>query len=145
MKPGDRIGADDVRWQDRPVGLIGGTPLDGPDGRTVTSPILAGEVVVAERVGATGIRGPMALAPEHARAVAIAVGTNRPPVAVGDHVDVLQVAADGGSRAQRVAESAVVVSVDDDAITVAVAADELPSTARAALEATAIIALVGAG
>lgn len=142
---GTQIEEGDVTWRALPLALVSGDVVDEPVGRTVTATVLTGEAIIAERVGPDGVRGPMALAPQNARAVAIPVGESRPPVALGDLVDVLAVALDGVSRAQRIASSAVVVAVTDEAVTVAIDLDELPATARAALESTAVIALVGAG
>jgi Flp pilus assembly protein CpaB len=142
---GHEIGDADVAWRSLPVGLVGGTALDRPIGRIVAAPILRDEAIVAERVGPDGLRGPMAIAPEDSRAVAIPVGDTRPPVEVGDLVDVVAVSLNGLSRADRIASSAVVVALNDEAVTVAVDRGEVPATARAVLEGTAVIALVGAG
>ena len=120
--------------------------MDEPVGRVVAAVILAGESIVTERVAPDGLRGPMAVAPADTRAIAIPTTEGgRPPVAVGDRVDVMAVALEGSNRAERVASSSVVVAVSDEAVTVAVESDELAATARAALEATAVIALVGTG
>jgi hypothetical protein len=137
---GDEIGPDDVSRRELPVALVAGTPLDDPVGRVVTSSVL----VVAERVAPDGVRGPMALAPPGSRGLTIEVTERRPPVSVGDRVDVLAVPLDGSTRAQRVAEEGVVVDVTDEAITVAVRSDEMAATARAVLEGTAIVALTAA-
>jgi hypothetical protein len=59
---------------------------------------------------------------------------------VGTRVDVVAVLLDSG-RATRTASAGVVVAIDDDAITVAVAPDEVSATARAALDGTAVLAL----
>jgi Flp pilus assembly protein CpaB len=142
---GTEIGEGDVARRELPVGLVRGTPIAEPAGRVVVSRTLAGEPVVAERVGPDGVDGPMALAPPGARAVAVPSVAGLPPLAVGDRVDVLAITLDGSTRAGRVATDAVVVDVGEDAVTVAVAPGELGATARAALEATAIIALAGAG
>jgi Flp pilus assembly protein CpaB len=146
LEVGAEIGSGDFAWQARPLALVGGSPVDEPVGRVVAAVILAGEAIVTERVAPDGLRGPMAVAPADTRAIAIPTTEGgRPPVAVGDRVDVMAVALEGSNRAQRVASSSVVVAVSDEAVTVAVESDELAATARAALEATAVIALVGAG
>jgi Flp pilus assembly protein CpaB len=145
LEVGAVLGPGDVAWQPRPLALLGGSPVDEPIGRTVVAVILAGEPIVAERVAPGGRRGPMALAPADTRAIAIPVGDDRPPLAVGDRVDVLALGLEGSSRAQRVAASSVVVAVSDETVTVAVESDEVAATARAALEASAVLALVGTG
>jgi Flp pilus assembly protein CpaB len=145
LASGDEITEADVDWRSLPVDLIGGTVLEQPVGRTVVAPVLRSEVVVTERVGPEGIRGPMAIAPEGSRAVAIPVREARPPVVLGDHVDVVGVTLDGLARSRRIASDAVVVAVTEEAVTVAVHPDELAATARAVLEGSAVVALVGAG
>ncbi len=114
-----------------------------PSAASVVWPVLAGEVLVDERLAPDGITGPMALAPPESRALAIPTPTARPPVSVGDRVDVVAVSLDGSTRAQRVATGAVVIATSDEAVTVAVGPGELTATAKAAIEGTAVIALGG--
>ena len=64
---------------------------------------------------------------------------------IRDHVDVVGVTLDGLARSRRIASDAVVVAVTEEAVTVAVHPDELAATARAVLEGSAVVALVGAG
>ena len=142
LEVGDTIDDADVAWRALPIALIGGVAPEDPRGRTVIATILAGEAIVAERVAPDGVRGPMALAPADTRAVAVPTTGTRPPVAVGDRVDVYSVALDGASRAYKVATSAPVVDVSEEATTVAVTAGEVAGTARAALEQTGVIVLV---
>jgi Flp pilus assembly protein CpaB len=143
LNPGTEIDAGDIEWRTLPTRLVAGAAVTDPQGRTVVATILEGEAIVAERVSPEGLRGPMALAPEGTRAIAIATDQHRPPVTIGDAVDVLSVSLDRPDRAQRVAASARVVAVEDEAVTVAVRRDELGETARAALDGTALIALAG--
>ncbi len=142
LATGTEIGTDDWEWRELPVQLFGGTPADEPTGRTAVATIFAGEAIIAERIAPAGVDGPMALAPDGTRALAIPVDDRLPPLDVGDEVDVLSVWADDPERARRVASAARVVAVSDTAITVAVESDELGPTARAALEGSAVIALV---
>jgi hypothetical protein len=143
LGPGDTVEHPDVVWHDVPRAFVGGTPPTDVIGRTVVSPVLRGEVVVAERLAADGLRPPLALAPEGSRILAVPVGGARPDLALGDLVDVVTVALDGVTRTQRVAAGATVVGLSDEATTIAVATDEVAGTARAALEQTAVLALVG--
>jgi Flp pilus assembly protein CpaB len=131
----------DLRRVNLPIALVIGTPVAAPTGRTVVAPVLAGEPIVAERLAPDGISGPMALAPDDSRAVAIPTPSGRPPVTPGDRVDIVAVALDGTTRAPRVATGAVVLATSDDTVTVAVEPAELTATARAALEGTAVLAL----
>lgn len=143
LRPGEVVGEDALTPSSRPVGMVPGTPVDAPVGRTVTALVLEGEPLVAERLAPGGLGGPLALAPDGSRAVAVPTAGSRPPVEVGQLVDVFSVPLDGSGRAQRVAAGATVVHTGDDATTVAVTAAEVPATARAALEQTAVLALVG--
>jgi Flp pilus assembly protein CpaB len=145
LPTGTEIGAGDWEWRELPVQMVGGTPTDEPTGRTVVATILADEPIVTERIAPDGVDGPMALAPDGTRALAIPVDDRLPPVGVGDEVDVLSVLADDPQRARHVARAARVVAVSDTVITVAVESDELGPTARAALEGSAVVALVHSG
>lgn len=140
LEPGVTVTEADLRSVDLPEALLAGTRVDDPRGRTVTTRVLTGEVIVGERLAPDGVTGPMALAPPGARGIAVPTSAGRPPVRVGDRVDVVAVVLDS-ARATRTASGGVVVAVDDDAITVAVAADEVGATARAALDGTAVLAL----
>lgn len=143
LRPGETVEAADISWQEVPRAFVGGTPRDDVVGQMVVSPVLSGEPVVAERLGPDGLGGPLALAPEGSRVVAVPAGAARPPLAAGDRVEVFAVSLDGLTSTRRVARDATVVAVTDEATTVAVTDDEVAGTARAALEQTAILALVG--
>jgi Flp pilus assembly protein CpaB len=134
----------DLRWVERPLALIGGSVTDAPVGRVVVEPVLEGEAVVDERLAGEGVHGPTALAPAGSRALAVPTPTGRPPLVLADRLDVVAATFDG-STARRVAEDAVVVAVDDESVTVAVAGDELGAVARAVLDGTAVLALKAAG
>jgi Flp pilus assembly protein CpaB len=140
LDPGSTVTDADLRTVDRPDALVVGTRIDDPRGRTVATRVLAGEVIVGERLAPDGLTGPMALAPAGTRGIAVPTPGGRPPVRPGDRVDVVAVLLDSG-RATRTASAGVVVAIDDDAITVAVAPDEVSATARAALDGTAVLAL----
>lgn len=142
LAPGDTIAASDVDWRSLPVALVAGRSVGEAVGRTVVAPIIAGEPIVEERLAPHGTHGPMALAPDGTRAIAVPSTGAVPPVAAGDRVDVYAVSIDGSGRTQRVAGSAVVLAVDEHAVTVAVERGEVAATARAALEQNALLALV---
>src|SRR5690606_3585174 len=85
---GTTIGPDDlVEASLDPA--VAARAVDEPEGRVVTSVILAGEPVVAGRVAPAGRTGAAALVPPGHRAVAVPVTLAAPPVEVGDRVDVL--------------------------------------------------------
>jgi Flp pilus assembly protein CpaB len=140
LETGTEIADGDLRWVERPVELIGGTAADHPVGRVVVEPVLRGEAIVDERLAVAGAHGASALTPDGSRALAVPTPTGRPPLAVGDRVEVVATTLDG-STARRVARDAVVVAMEDEAVTVAVAGDELAAVARAVLDGTAVLAL----
>ena len=133
LEAGDRIGADDVVVELRPVAVVPDEALaSAPVGRVVSATVLAGEVLVADRVAPGGTSATAALVPEGWRAIAVPASP-APPVEPGDRVDVL--------APDVVAEDAVVVHVDDDVVTVAVSAADAPAVAEAATVAFVVIAL----
>lgn len=145
LAPGQVVAVDDLRWEDRPTGLLPDDPAPDPVGRTLLQPVAAGEVVLRRRL-LDGAGGPLALVPPGGRALAVPVAATAPSLRVGDRVDVL--AADAGavaSGARRVAREATVVAVADDRVTVAVTASEAPAVARASLDGLVALALVAPG
>jgi Flp pilus assembly protein CpaB len=132
------IAADDVAWRELPLAALpDAEPVDNPVGRVALAAILGGEPVVTARVAPDGARDPSAIVPAGGRALAVPTDDPHPVVRVGDHVDL-----QAGSVT--VARSAVVVDVDDHALTVAVSGREVAATAQALLESRVIVALVGA-
>jgi len=124
---------------------------EGWAGRTALVPLVPGEVLLASKVAPEGVRGPAALLPEGTRALAIPSGPGgRPPLEVGDRVDVLVTLADAtpddpsAPPTVEVAAAALVVDVDGeaDAVTVAVPAGEAPAVAYAVTTGAVSLALV---
>jgi Flp pilus assembly protein CpaB len=124
-----------------PAGALVGVPV----GRTVATPVYAGEVLVEDRLAPAGSRGVAALVPEGWRAVAVPVGAAALPVLVGDRVDVLAVVDETVSGrdvpAYVVSSGALVVGVTDQAVTVAVPVDDAPSLAFAMAAGVVTLAL----
>jgi Flp pilus assembly protein CpaB len=149
MDAGHVVRAGDVRRRSQPAGLVPpGALREPPIGRTVAAAIVEGEVVVRERVAPAGRSGIAALLPPGTRAVAVPVDQKGLRLQVGDVVDVLatfdpDAAAPSGDPTFAVAERAVVVDVDDGAVTVAVGADEAPRVAFALAQGVVTLALVG--
>lgn len=85
------------------------TPLDG---EVAAAWIAAGEIVLERRLAPAGLSTVAALLPPGTRGVAVPIGLAPLPVEVGDRVDV------HGST--RLATDALVVAVNEEAITVAV-------------------------
>ena len=122
--------------------------VDAPSGRVALVPLVPGEVLVASKLAPAGLRGAAALLPDGMRALAVPAGpAGRPPVSVGDHVDVLVTLGAGDGSTVVVAEAAVVVALDDesDAVTVAVSPDDAPAVASAITAGTVTLALSGRG
>lgn len=140
-----------------PTGVFATNPANAV-GRVAVLPIEEGEVLLATKLAPEGLRGAAALLPAGRRALAIPSGpTGRPPVRVGDVVDVLATfdpsisgeaprAADSEGEAAPtfpVATRALVLHVDRaaDTVTVAVTAEEAPRLAYALSTATVTLAL----
>ena len=154
LAPGDVVGAVDVTVEHWPPAVVPAAALDEPPvGRTVSAAIVAGEVVVAARVAPDGLSGVAALLPSGWRAVAVPAGgggfgSDLPPLAVGDRVDVLAGTAtfdDVALDLEVVAGAALVVDVTDTTVTVGVPAASAPAVAAATTRGTVTLALVGAG
>ncbi|MGI8792229.1 MAG: hypothetical protein ACR2H3_03485 [Acidimicrobiales bacterium] len=104
-----------------------------------------GEIVIGRRLAGPERAGPSALLKPGERAITIsALDGERPPVAVGDIVDLVAVPLDGGP-ARVVADQATVIAVDDTGSGVTVALDRAAAlrTATALERARVIISLVG--
>lgn len=141
---GEEVPADAIVLDERPAATVpdGEVVADGWDGRTALVPLVPGEVLLAAKVAPEGLRGVAALLPEGARALAVPAGPGgRPPLDVGDRVDLLATLGDGETVV--VASSALVLHVDADADTVAVAvpAGEAPTVASAVATGTVTLAL----
>jgi Flp pilus assembly protein CpaB len=166
LDAGAEIGPGDVVSRRLPVALLPkGSVATAPRGRVVVVPMTTGEVVLESKVAPTGLKGVAALLPEGTRALAVPVGAGTPPLAVGNHVDLLAAfspdqaasssspsaapadgAADAGSSSSNdpsfpVAEDAVVVAVGHESVTVAVDQDAAPAVAYAIAAGTVLIAL----
>ena len=127
-----------------------GRPARSPAGRVVLVPLATGEVVLAAKVAPDGVRGVAALLPPGRRALAVPVEPGGLALRPGHHVDVLATfdvvdgpAGDDVAAAPTfpVATAAVVLDVADEAVTVAVSADEAPRVAFALARATVTLAL----
>lgn len=149
LEPGSSIDRDDVELRALPAALVPGSALSAlPDEASARALVLAGEVLVVERLAPNGLRGVPALLPAGTRAVAVPVdpGTT-PPLTVGDRVDVIVTvptdAAGDGPPGFIVAADVLVVAVGDAAATLAVARDDAPRIAVALGQGAVTLALVG--
>jgi Flp pilus assembly protein CpaB len=147
---GEPLDGDDVDLAERPLALVPEAALEElPIGQVAADAIAAGEVVVAARLAPMGLTGLAATLPAGSRAVAIPVEVGMaPPLSVGDRVDVLVAlapdAAGNGPPGFVVAAEALVVAVDEGAVTVAVRAPIAPRIAVALGTGAVTLALVGA-
>jgi Flp pilus assembly protein CpaB len=93
LAPGDVVDDGAVAVRALPMAAVASAAVsDAPVGATVRQAIPAGEPLVAERLAPDGLSGAAALVPAGHRAVAVPVGpAGRPPLAVGDLVDVVVV------------------------------------------------------
>jgi Flp pilus assembly protein CpaB len=159
LPAGTVVVGDDITVEEWPAALVpDGALAEPPTGSTITASVVAGEAVVGARVAPGGLSGVAALIPAGHRAVAVpgsagGLGTDTPPLRVGDRVDVLATfdvldPTDGSASTEptgTVADGALVVDVSDEAVTVAVPAADAARVAFAAARGTITLALVGAG
>ena len=149
LEPGKPIDHGDVELRALPAALVPASALSElPDRASVRSLVLADEVLVAERLAPSGLRGVPALLPAGTRAVAVPIEAGTaPPLAVGDRVDVLVTvpteAAGTGPPGFVVAAGVVVVAVGEQAATLAVERDDAPRLAVALGQGAVTLALVG--
>jgi len=145
----------DLTWSDLPEVLIPDDVAADPTGRTVTEPVVAGEVLLERRLSGGTADGTAALVTPGRRALALPVESAPPGLRVGDRVEAYAPATTGGSLAElaraqgsgarRVARDAVVVAVDERSVTVSVAGPEATGTAAALLDGALTLALVSPG
>ena len=95
LGPGDVIDSGSVELREVAAASVAPAALEElPAGSVVRHPVAEGEPLVAGRLAPDGLTGLAALVPEGERAVAVPVGpSGRPPLALGDRVDVLAVTA----------------------------------------------------
>jgi pilus assembly protein CpaB len=149
LTAGSTIDGTDVELVERPAALVpDGALTVVPDGQVAAATIEAGEVVVAARLAPLGLGGLAATLPEGTRAVAVPVEASlAPPLLVGDRVDVMVAvapeAAGDGPPGFVVAPDALVVAVDEGAVTVAVSRAAAPRIAVALGQGAVTLALIG--
>jgi len=145
----------DLTWSDLPEALIPDDVAAEATGRTVTEPVVAGEVLLERRLSGGTVDGTAALVTPGRRALALPVESAPPGLTVGDRVEAYAPAVSSGSladlaRAQgpgarRVARDALVVAIDERSITVSVGGAEAPGLAAALLDGALTLALVAPG
>jgi Flp pilus assembly protein CpaB len=140
---GEEVPAAAIVVDERPAATVpDGDVVSRWAGRTALVPLVPGEVLLATKVAPDGLRGAAALLPDGARALAVPSGLGgRPPLRVGDHVDLLATTAEVDTVV--VAAGALVLHVDDDTdtVTVAVPAGEAPTVTSAITTGAVTLAL----
>jgi pilus assembly protein CpaB len=151
LASGERIDGSAVELRRIPTATVpDGALAELPLGSVVRYPIAAGEAVLSKRIAPEGLIGVAARVPEGQRAVAVPVTpAGRPPLQLGDLVDVLAVVATpdmpDATPAAPLATGALVVDVGDESVSVAVGWAEAPLVAYAITQGVAILALGGSG
>lgn len=145
VEAGEVLGPDAAEIRDVPAGFVppGAAGADAL-GRRATGTLHEGEVVHVERVAPGGLSVVAARLPPGTRGIAVPTDAGALPLVVGDHVDVLATVADvatatSGPPVATLAPGAVVVDVQEAAVTVAVPEDDAARVAYAV--ATGIVAL----
>lgn len=146
---GETLASGDVAVEDRPAAVVpDGALRELEPGAVLRADVVAGEVLVAERLAGAGTSGPVARMPPGTRAVAVPAEPGMvPPVQPGDHVDVLAVtaldASGTGARGQVLVSRALIVAVDERTVTVAVPERDAPRVASALAVGAVVLALAG--
>lgn len=151
LGPGEHLDPGALTVEERPLATVPASALtELPRDRVAGAAIVAGEVVVAERLAGEGLDGAAALLPPGTRAMAIPADPSlTPPVQVGDHVDLvvaLAAPAEGSSAPPgfTLVADALIVAVEDTAVTVAVPRDDTSRVAVALGAGAVTLALIGA-
>lgn len=143
---GQAVTDTDVARRSVPRALLPrGALADRPGGRVALVDLVAGEILLEQRLAGGGRHGPAALLGPDERAVAITATTGeRPRLAANDLVDLVGVPADG-SAPSVLARRARVLDVDDQtgAVTVAVPRAAVIGVAQALERGRVVVALAG--
>jgi Flp pilus assembly protein CpaB len=147
LRPGATVDAAAVELRELPArvipeGAVGAPPV----GAVVRYPIVAGEPILTARLAPDGLTGVAALLPPGHRAVAVAVApTARPPLEIGDRVDVLtaipSVESPDGLPSGPLVEGALVVDIASESVTVAIPASAAPAVAFTLTQGGVVLAL----
>jgi Flp pilus assembly protein CpaB len=145
LAAGETLTSADVRTETRPRAFLSDAqPVLSPVGRTLTSPVVAGEVVTELNAGAAGLSATAALVGSNERAVALSLQGLHPTLTIGDRVDVLATFDQEDAAAApttTISEGARVVQLNDDSVMVAVPVGDAPKVAFAATKGAVVLAL----
>jgi len=150
LQAGDPLDGGAVALERRPRAAVPASALTAlPEDRVAGAAIVAGEVLVAERLAGEDLDGAAALLPLGTRAMAIpADPALTPPIEVGDRVDLIVTLAgaaepSGGPPGFTLVADALVVAVEEAAVTVAVPRDDTSRVAVALGSGAVSLALIG--
>lgn len=140
VDPGERLGGR-VALRPVPVALVPDAAVRSlPGNRRAAHPIGRGEVVTTADLAAVASGPVAARLPEGTAGVTIPVGSPVPPVAVGDQIDVVApgefsdpLAPQRHRAPSPLATGALVIAVEADRLTLAVASGDASRTAAAAM------------
>ena len=135
LTAGELLDASNIALDDRPVTMVPDGALDVlPSGRRADVDVPAGEAVLVTRLAGARLGALAARLPEGSAGVTFARAEVQPALEVGDRVDVYASVSDlVGTASARVADSALVVQVDEHAVTIAVADGEVRDAAAASM------------
>lgn len=147
IEPGEQLVAADLRRITWPLAHVPDGAIEtAPIGERVIATIVAGEVLVDRRFAGSGSAATRLRSGR--AAVSLPLGTDPPPIAIGDRVDVvaprhLDDWADGASAARVVvvASGAEILEVGEGHATVSVAHDEVAPTTAAILDGVLTVVL----
>jgi Flp pilus assembly protein CpaB len=145
LPAGAIVKPEDVHTESRPRAFLSDAePVLSPAGRTITTPVEAGEVITELNAGKAGASATAALVTDDERAVALSLQGLHPTLTIGDRVDVLATfdsAEEGGDPTVVVVERARVVQLNEDSVMVAVHESLRTKVAFAATRADIVLAL----
>ena len=138
LTAGEVLDASNTALDERPVVMVPDGALDTlPSGRRADVDVPAGETLLATRLAGARVGALTARLPQGSAGVTFPRSEVQPALDVGDRVDVYASVSDVvGTASARVAESALVVHVDEHAVTIAVADDEVRDAAAASMSAS---------
>lgn len=132
---GEVLDASNTVLDERPVVMVPEGALDAlPPGRRSDVDVPAGEALLSSRLAGARVGALAARLPDGSAGVTFARSEVQPALEPGDRVDVYASVSDVvGTASARVATSALVVHVDEHAVTIAVADDEVRDAAAASM------------
>ena len=160
FKEGHRLEANDVAERPLPIGAVPDQAINSEGlvkGRTLRAAVTAGQVLTEVALGSQGARGLLGTIGAERVAVAIATSGPRPPIQIGDHIDVHSIASTvdqplgspaprenkTGSNSHRPTDDLIVVALNDQSITVATPNSQVPSLIAVLSSGPVLIALRG--